>query len=75
LSESPRSGPSREERLLQYVAGIVALAGVVTVAIVELVVSENNTLSPAVLALLAGPVSLVITALLLRGGNGNGGQR
>lgn len=75
MSESPRSGPSREERLLQYVAGIVALVGVVTVAIVELVVSTTHTLSPAVLALLVGPVSLVITALLLRqGGGGNGGR-
>ena len=57
-----------EDRRLATVAAIVGLGGIVLIALTELVASPTHSLSPGVLALVAGPVSLVITSVLLRRG-------
>jgi len=55
--------PSSDERVLRYIAGIVAISVVGTIALAEVIV--NHQISPGVLAILGGPVVLVITMMVV----------
>lgn len=59
---------SNDERVLRYVAGIIAIVSVSVIALTEILV--NKSISPGVMAILGGPVLLVITLIATRSGNG-----
>ena len=64
---------SDDERILRLVVAGVSIMTIGAVAITEIL--RTGALSPGVLAMLSGPVALVITVTFLNRGNGNGDSK
>ena len=59
-----------DRRLLSWVAVYLALGVVGALGVVDIV--RNGQLSPSLVAVVAGPITLILAAEVMRGRNGNG---
>lgn len=61
------SPTSPEERVLYIIAAIVIIISIATIAVVQLIVSDDHKLDPVLVAFIGGPLTLIITARLIGG--------